>query len=257
MNFGNTLRDVFDTVIRTVPQIVVFIVVLVIGWIIAKVLRTVVVKVLDKLHFNRLTERGWLGRAMDRSEYSASGLVAALVYYAILLITLQLAFGVFGRNPISDLLSAIVAWIPRAIVAIVLVVIAAAIGHAIRNLVDGAIGHLSYGRILAVIAEIFVVVLGVIAALNQVGIATTVTTPVLVAVLATVGAVIAIGVGGGLVRPMQQRWDRWLSGIEDETARKGGVSAGAARDRGREDALRGEGATSQSSWEAEQRTRNM
>jgi len=198
MNFGDSLRNVFDTVVRTLPQIAVFILVLVIGWIIAKVLRKVVDKLLQKVHFNRLTERGWLGRAMDRSEYSASGLVAALVYYAVLLITLQLAFGVFGPNPISNLLNAIVAWIPQAIVAVILVVIAAAIGHALKNLIDGAIGELSYGRILGTIAEIFVVALGVIAALNQVGIATAVTTPVLIAVLATVGAVIAIGVGGGL-----------------------------------------------------------
>ncbi|MEO3781872.1 hypothetical protein ABGB12_00965 [Actinocorallia sp. B10E7] len=253
MNVGDTLRDVFDTVIRTLPQIAVFILVLIVGWIIAKVLRKVVDKLLDKVHFNRLTERGWLGRAMDRSEYSASGLVAALVYYAVLLITLQLAFNVFGPNPISNLLNAIVAWIPRAIVAIVLVVIAAAIGHALKNLVDGAIGELSYGRLLGNIVEIFVVALGVIAALNQVGIATTVTTPVLVAVLATVGAVIAIGVGGGLVRPMQQRWERWLSGFESETARSG---IGTARARGREDAMRGEGATAETEWEARQRTQN-
>ena len=46
-----------------------------------------------------------------------------------------------------------------------------------------------------------------IAALNQVGIATTVTQPVLIAVLATVAGILIVGVGGGLVRPMQQRWD--------------------------------------------------
>ncbi len=253
MNIGNTFNNVFGTVARTVPQIVVFILVLIIGWIIAKVLRKVVATLLDKAHFNRLTERGWLGRTMDRSEYTASGVVATLVYYAILLITLQLAFGVFGRNPISTLLTAIVAWIPRAIVAIILIVVAAAIGHALRNLIDAAIGELSYGRLLGIIVEIFVVALGVIAALNQVGIATTVTTPVLVAVLATIGAVIAIGVGGGLVRPMEQRWNRWLSDIERETSRRGAV--GAARERGKEDALRGEGATAPS-WEAEQRSQN-
>ena len=42
-----------------------------------------------------------------------------------------------------------------------------------------------------------IVGLGVIAALNQIGVATTVTTPVLIAVLATGGGVIVVGVGGG------------------------------------------------------------
>ena len=44
-----------------------------------------------------------------------------------------------------------------------------------------------------------------IAALNQVGVTTTVTTPVLIAVLATGGGVI----GGALARPLQDRWASW------------------------------------------------
>lgn len=63
---------------------------------------------------------------------------------------------------------------------------------------------------------IFVIALGVIAALNQIGVATAETTPVLIAVLATVGDILVVGVGGGRVRPMQQRWDWWLSRAEQE-----------------------------------------
>ncbi|ROO89606.1 putative transporter (transmembrane protein) [Actinocorallia herbida] len=238
MNFGQSFQSMFDTVVRTLPQILVFILVLVVGWIIAKVLRSIVTRLLHKVNFDRLTERGVVGDALARSDYTASGLVGALVYYAILLVALQMAFGVFGANPISAFLTAIVAWIPRLIVAIVLVVIAAAIGHALKNITNAALGDLSYGRFLANLVEIFVVALGVIAALNQIGIANAITGPVLIAVLATVGAILAIGVGGGLVRPMQQRWERWLEGMENETrTRRGG-----ARARGREDAMRGEGA---------------
>ncbi|GAB2835236.1 hypothetical protein GCM10022221_37780 [Actinocorallia aurea] len=238
MNIGQSFQSMFDTIVRTLPQILVFILVLVVGWIIAKVLRGIVTKLLHKVNFDRLTERGVVGDALARSDYTASGLVGALVYYAILLVTLQMAFGVFGANPISAFLAAIVAWIPRLIVAIVLVVIAAAIGHALKNITNAALGDLSYGRFLANLVEIFVVALGVIAALNQIGVANAITGPVLIAFLATAGAILAIGLGGGLVRPMQQRWERWLDNMENETrARRGG-----ARSRGREDAMRGEGA---------------
>ena len=54
-----------------------------------------------------------------------------------------------------------------------------------RELIVGTLGGLSYGKLLANLASVFILGLGVIAALNQVGIATTVTTPVLIAVLAT------------------------------------------------------------------------
>jgi hypothetical protein len=49
-----------------------------------------------------------------------------------------------------------------------------------------------------------------------VGIATTVTTPVLIAVLATVAGILIVGVGGGLVKPMQKRWDGWLDRAAQE-----------------------------------------
>jgi hypothetical protein len=37
-------------------------------------------------------------------------------------------------------------------------------------------------------------------------------------VLLTAGAVVAIGVGGGLIKPMQQRWERMLTAAERETS---------------------------------------
>jgi hypothetical protein len=218
MDIGESFSNMTDGVIQLIPKILVFIVIIVIGWIIARVLRKAVDMLLEKVGFDRMVERGMIGDALRRSDYDASGLVAAIVYYAILLIALQMAFGVFGPNPISALLSGIINWLPKAIVAIILIVVAAAIANVVRDLVGTALGAQSYGPLVANIAAIFVIALGVIAALNQIGVAAGVTQPVLITVLATVGAVIAIGVGGGLVRPMQQRWERMLTAAERESA---------------------------------------
>lgn len=67
-------------------------------------------------------------------------------------------------------------------------------------------------------ASIVLVALGAIAALNQVGIAATVTQPILYTVLVTCGAISAIGVGGGLIKPMQARWERMLTAAEQGRA---------------------------------------
>jgi Mechanosensitive ion channel, conserved TM helix len=236
MNLTQWWNDAVGAVITFLPKFAVFLVILLIGWLVAKALRKVVDVVLTRVGFDRAVERGGVRRALENSKYDASGLIAALVYYAVLLIALQFAFGVFGPNPVSDLLAGIVNWLPRAIVAIVIVVVAAAIANALRDLVGSALSGLSYGQLVARIVQVFVIALGIIAALNQMGIATAVTTPVLVAVLATVGGVIVVGMGGGLVRPMQQRWERWLNRAESD------LPQARARDeayqRGREDAER-------------------
>lgn len=211
------LESALTSVATFVPQLALFLVILVVGWIVARVLRKVVDALLERVRFDAAVQRGGLGSAMANAKYDASDLVALLVYYAVLLITFQLAFGIFGANPVSQLLTDIVAFLPRIVVAIVIVVIASAIAAAVKDLVTGVLGGLSYGRVLGTVASVFVIGLGVIAALSQIGVAIAVTLPVLITVLATVGGILVVGVGGGLIGPMRTRWEGWLSAAEQET----------------------------------------
>lgn len=216
-NVSDAGGDALRSVMLFLPKAVAFLAILVAGWLIAKAALKIVEKVLERVGFDRAVERGGVRRALSRSRYDASDIVAKLVYYALLLFTLQLAFGIWGPNPISDLLGAVIAWLPRAFVAIVIVVVSAAIASAVKDIISGALGGLSYGRVLATTASVFILGLGVIAALNQIGVATAVTTPVLIAVLATIGGILVVGVGGGLIRPMQSRWEGWLTRAEQES----------------------------------------
>ncbi|MEH1056546.1 hypothetical protein V6U89_15190 [Micromonospora sp. CPCC 206171] len=216
-DIGDAVADMWRSVLLFIPRAIAFIAILVVGWIIARAVLKIVDKVLERVGFDRAVERGGIKRALERTKYDASDILAKLAYYAVLLFTLQFAFGVWGPNAISDLIRGVVAWLPRAFVAIVIVVVAAAIANAVRDLVTGALGGLSYGRILGDLTAVFILALGIIAALNQVGVATTVTTPVLIAVLATVAGILIVGVGGGLVKPMQSRWDRWLDRMAEES----------------------------------------
>jgi hypothetical protein len=210
------VSDAWTTVATFVPKLVFFFIVLLVGWFIAKALAKVTDTVLERVGFDDAVERGGIKQALARSKYDASDIVAKLVKYAILLFTLVIAFNVFGPNPISDLLQDVIAFLPKLIVAIVIIVVASAIAKVVKDLVGSMLGGLSYGNMLANIASVFILFLGVVAALNQVGVATSVTTPVLVTILATIGGVIVVGVGGGLIRPMQSRWESWLQGAERE-----------------------------------------
>jgi hypothetical protein len=123
----------------------------------------------------------------------------------------------------------IVALLPQIAVAIIIVVVAAAVAAAVKDLVSGATGGLSYGRFLATGASAFIIGLGLIAALSHVGIAIAVTLPVLITVLAVVGGILVVGVGGGLVAPMRQRWERVLDRVEQEGPRAAAEVQAASR----------------------------
>ncbi|MBA3232416.1 MAG: hypothetical protein H0T17_00470, partial [Propionibacteriales bacterium] len=215
----DALTSGLTTIATFVPKLVVFLIILLVGWLIAKALAKAANAVLERVGFDRAVERGGVKKALDKSKYDASDIVGKLIYYFLLLFVLQLAFGVFGPNPISELLTQVIAFLPSVIVAIVIIVVAAAIAKAVNELISNTLGGLSYGKLLANIASAFILGLGIIAALNQVGIARTVTMPVLIAVLATVAGILVVGVGGGLIRPMQTRWDGWLAAAEQESGR--------------------------------------
>ncbi|MDG6105857.1 hypothetical protein Daura_18405 [Dactylosporangium aurantiacum] len=236
VEIGSLIGNMLRSAAAFLPRALAFVVILIVGYVVARLLRTAVDKLLERVGFDRLVERGGLKTALARSRYDASSIVAQLVFYTVLLITLRVAFDVWGPNAVSTLISAVIAWLPRLLVAILIVVIAAAIASAVRDIVSTALGGLSYGRAVANIAAVFILGIGVIAALNQIGVATTVTTPVLIAVLGTVAGILIVGVGGGLVKPMQARWDRWLDRVETESA--GRSERSTAYTAGRSDADR-------------------
>ncbi len=236
IDFQRGFTDAWSSVATFVPKLIGFIVILVIGWIIAKVISRICDRVLRRVGFDRLAEHGGVNRMLANSRYDATSMFSKLIYYAIMLITLQLGFGTFGPNPISRMLDGIVSWLPKAAVAIIIVCVAAAVARVVMDLVSNMLSGLSYGRMLGRIAAVFIWGIGIIAALNQIGVATSVTTPVLVTVLATIGGVLIVGLGGGLIRPMQQRWEHWLDTVEGEMPELRGHAE--AFQRGREDAAR-------------------
>jgi hypothetical protein len=214
---GQGLGAAWALITTFVPRLLGFLLVLLVGWLVARALAKGVALLLARIGFAGLVERSGLGG--PRSPVDAGKLIVQLVFYFVLLIALNYAFAVFGAgNPVSDLLNEVIAYLPRVVVAILLVLIAATIARVVRDLVTGALAGRQHGPLLGTMTYAFLLGLGVIAALNQLGIATTVTEPVLVFVLATVGGILVVGVGGGMVQPMQSRWEQWLTRAQAEAS---------------------------------------
>ena len=98
---GEQLKDglgqAWAMVATFVPKLVGFLIILLIGWLIAKAVSKGLALVLGKAGFGKLVERTGLSGKIGQQKIDATGILVKLVYYFILLIALQLAFGVFGR----------------------------------------------------------------------------------------------------------------------------------------------------------------
>ena len=216
VDFEGPITDGFRTVMTFIPKLLGFLVILLVGYFVAKIVAKLVDKGLEKAGFDRAVERGGIKKAMAKSQYDASDIVAKLVFFAVFIPFLSAAVGALGIQALQEPLSQFIALIPQIIVAIVLVVLGAVIAGALKSLITNVLGGLSYGSILGNVAAGLVLFLFVKAALDQVGIATQVTGAVLYAVLAAAAGIAIVGVGGGLIKPMQSRWENTLNKANDE-----------------------------------------
>jgi hypothetical protein len=216
---GQSFQDMLSQVIALLPTILLFLAILVVGWFVAKAVARIIDRVLERVGFDRAVQRGGVGRALEPTRYDASTILAKIVFYALMLFVLQLAFGLFGPNPISELIFGLIAFLPRIFVAVVIVVVAAAIASAVRDLVAGSLGGLSYGHTVANLASGAVVVIGVFAALNQLRIAPAIVNGLFYALLAIIVGSAVVAIGGGGIVPMRRQWEKAIDRAEEEAPR--------------------------------------
>ena len=212
------LEEAWADVVTFAPKLLGFFVILLIGYFVAKALSKLANTLLERVGFNGLVERGTLRQAFERSKTDPSDLIGVVVFWLIFLIALQLAFGIWGPNPISDLLEGLIAYLPNIIVAVLILVIAAVLARVLTDVLTPVVGAIRGGTIIANGAGVAVLVIGVFAALDQLQVAPAIVGGLFYALLVMIvgSAVVAFGVGG---IPIARRWlEQWSSGVE-RTAR--------------------------------------
>jgi hypothetical protein len=122
---------------------------------------------LERIGFDNWVERGSLRVTFENSRFDPSDLASIIVFWAAFLVVLQLAFGVFGPNPVSDLLTGIIAYLPNVFVAVIIVVIASALAKVVTDVLSAMLGGATGGRWIARGAGLAILIVGIFAALNQ------------------------------------------------------------------------------------------
>ena len=76
----DALKDGLATVATFVPRLLLFFVILIISVIVAKVLAKAVNAILERVGFDRAIERGGIAKAMKKSSYDPSDILAKIAY---------------------------------------------------------------------------------------------------------------------------------------------------------------------------------
>ncbi len=198
-DFTQPVVDGLATVATFIPKLIGFLLILVVGYFVAKAIAKVVDRVLERVGFDNFVERGGIKQALSRSQYDASDILSKIIFYVIFIPFLSAAVGALGIQALQQPLAQFIALLPRIVVALILVVVGSVLAGAAKRFIENALGGLSYGRYLGYAAAGLILLSFVKSALDQVGIATTVTGPVLNALLFAAAGIAIVGVGGGLI----------------------------------------------------------
>jgi flagellar biosynthesis protein FliQ len=118
------LRGFLLEVGNFLPRLGVALAVLAVGWLLAKAFRFSVVKAMRALNFHILTERAgidtFLGQGGSRRD--TTEWVGVIVYALVLLASLIVAFNSVGLTQVTDLLGKVLLFVPRLLVALLIVV---------------------------------------------------------------------------------------------------------------------------------------
>jgi hypothetical protein len=237
------LEEAWENVVTFAPKLLGFFLILLIGFFIAKLLSKLTNSLLERFGFDGWVQRGALQTAFLRAKTDASDLIALIVFWAVFLITLQLAFGIWGPNPITDLIEGIIAYLPNVIAAVIILVIAAAIARVVTDVLTPALGAVRGGEWIARVAGIAILVVGIFAALDQLEIAPAIVNGLFYALLLVVAGslLISFGVGGiPLARRYLERWGGRADQAVGEIRASGAMGmARASAEQVREDVVGG------------------
>ena len=183
-----------------VPKVIGFLVILIIGWIVAAALAKAVSAILHTVNFNGLAQRSGFSGFVSRMgvHQDASDFLANIAKWFVRLIVMVVAFDALGLPAVSEVLTQLLMWLPNLVVALVVLVIAGLAANALASLVRGATAESGLGSpdFLSNLARIAVWVFGVVVAVNQLGIATTLVNTLF---MGFVGALaLALGLSFGL-----------------------------------------------------------
>lgn len=183
------------------PRFLGAIVILLIGLFVGRLVARLVTQVLRALRFDQIADRAeideFLANAGVRTD--AATVVGELAKWFIYLIFFQVAASTLGFPQLTEILNQLIAFIPRVVVAIVILLLGALVANLLAGLVRGSLGTAQVGNanLLANIARYGVLAFAVVAALSQLEIAPAIVNTLWTALIGSVALAAALAFGLG------------------------------------------------------------
>ena len=184
------------------PKLIIALVLLIIGFIAAKIVRAVLASAFKKIKLDDLLNKIGIGQIFSKMGLSSgpAEFIPKLLYFIILLFVVKVAAEAAGIKDVSDLIVSILAFSPRVLTAIIIMLVGFIVSEVVSNAVERALDNvgLDYSKTLAKIVFGFVFILFLTVALPQLEIQTELLNATVKILLIGLATALALSLGLGL-----------------------------------------------------------
>ena len=195
------------------PRLALALLVLIVGWLIAKMVRFAISRGLRKVNFHVVTDRAGIDSFLRDGgiRMDATDILAWLIYWIVILAALVVGFNMLGLSYVTDLLSRVLIFVPKVLVALLIL----AFGAYFAKFVGNAVGayfrnvHMQDADLLGNLARYAILAFVVLIALDQVNVGGDIVRQTFLILLAGVVFALALAFGLGGREWAAELLDRW------------------------------------------------
>ena len=235
------MESTITAFVNALPSVVGAILILIVGWIIAGWIGGLVTRALRAIRLDQMAARAGVTSFLERAQVHAdpAGVLGATVKWYLRLVFVLMAANAVGITAVSTIVNDILGFIPNLIVAVLILGAFSWLAGLTRNVVRGALGgsSLPNGDAIAAIAYAAVFAFGVVAAADQVGVASTLINTLFIGLVAALALAfgLAFGLGGreeagSILRDWRGHATRAMSSADPAFAGNGTTAAAREAD---------------------------
>lgn len=198
----SALLEMQGDVASLIPKLLLALVLLFLGFVFAKILAKIIITLFDRLGINTLLDKSGITGILERAGIKAppGAVIAKIAFIISMLFIVKIAAQEASIKDISDIVMSIIAFMPNAITAAIILLAGFIIADITKNTIANSLSAagLEYAETLSKLIFGFILIIVLTVALAQVNIQTELLNSSVKIALATLGLALALSLGLGL-----------------------------------------------------------
>jgi hypothetical protein len=217
-------NQVLTDLVIFLPKLLIAFLVLLVGAALARTFRRVIVKLMETLRLSKAFKKTPIEHFLNDSELGGKieDVIGSVLYWLVMLVVIHSTVSILGLTSLTVLIGRILSYLPSLFSSVIIVFFGILIAGLVESLVKGAIKSIDgkSSRLLGRISSYAVMVITVLAAISELGIASEFIFIIFVGFVVTVSLALGLAFGLGGKEVVSMALTQWYQKTKSEITKK-------------------------------------